>query len=324
MSNEHDEDVPRHQIRVAARRAGLTVATLRAWERRHGAVRPVRTATARRLYSDADIERLALLRRLAARGHGLGQLVTRSTDELQAMETEERLAGAQTVAGEQRDVRSALAATVLEASEAAVRRQDASELSRLLLRSTVELGPETFLLELLAPLCQRIGSLWKAGAIGVAEEHTSSVPIRQVLGFLLETFRVNESPVTVVVATPQRERHEFGAMMAAALAAAAGARIIYLGADLPIADIVATARRSRAQLVAMSVVHAEDARTLARELEALRDGLADGVEIVIGGGASDAVAAELDRAGVRYCQQLVEWRDIVSGQLAAATAARTS
>ena len=49
---------PRYAIRIAAQRSGITPDTLRAWERRYGAVTPARSGTARRLYSDADIERL--------------------------------------------------------------------------------------------------------------------------------------------------------------------------------------------------------------------------------------------------------------------------
>ncbi|MDQ4146702.1 MAG: MerR family transcriptional regulator [Pseudomonadota bacterium] len=50
-----------HPIQVAARRTGLSTYVLRAWEQRYALVTPQRSASGRRRYSDADIERLQLL-----------------------------------------------------------------------------------------------------------------------------------------------------------------------------------------------------------------------------------------------------------------------
>ena len=50
-----------HPIRAAARLTGLSIDTLRAWQKRYKAVEPIRKKGIR-LYSDADIARLSLLR----------------------------------------------------------------------------------------------------------------------------------------------------------------------------------------------------------------------------------------------------------------------
>ena len=52
---------PRHQIGVAARHAGVSTSALRLWERQ-GLVRPSRSASGYRLYSDADLARLRRIR----------------------------------------------------------------------------------------------------------------------------------------------------------------------------------------------------------------------------------------------------------------------
>jgi len=51
-----------HPIGAVVRRTGLKPELIRAWERRHHAIVPRRTAGRHRLYSDADVERLRLLR----------------------------------------------------------------------------------------------------------------------------------------------------------------------------------------------------------------------------------------------------------------------
>src|SRR5687768_18587369 len=76
---------PRHPIRVVEERTGVPLETLRAWERRYGAVRPERTDGSQRRYSDADVERLRLLARAVAAGRAIGQVAALSTEELAAL-----------------------------------------------------------------------------------------------------------------------------------------------------------------------------------------------------------------------------------------------
>jgi DNA-binding transcriptional MerR regulator/quercetin dioxygenase-like cupin family protein len=54
---------PRYQIGVAAGRVGVSASALRLWERQ-GLVRPHRTESGYRLYSDADLARLRRIRRM--------------------------------------------------------------------------------------------------------------------------------------------------------------------------------------------------------------------------------------------------------------------
>jgi DNA-binding transcriptional MerR regulator len=56
---------PRHQIGVAARHVGVSTSALRLWERQ-GLLRPSRTGSGYRLYSDADLVRLRRIRRMRA------------------------------------------------------------------------------------------------------------------------------------------------------------------------------------------------------------------------------------------------------------------
>src|SRR5689334_7057080 len=74
--------VPRYPIRVVARRVGIQEMTLRAWERRHGAVRPSLSESGQRLFSAADIERLVLLRSLTRDGAAISTLASLSTADL--------------------------------------------------------------------------------------------------------------------------------------------------------------------------------------------------------------------------------------------------
>ena len=77
-------DVARYRSGVAARLAGLPVETLRVWERRYGLSDTGRSAHGQRLYSDAQVSRLRLIKQLVDQGHPVGALAPLSTAQLQS------------------------------------------------------------------------------------------------------------------------------------------------------------------------------------------------------------------------------------------------
>ena len=68
------DDQAVHGIQSAAKLSKMSPDLIRMWERRYEAVSPRRTSTQRRLYSDADVERLILLGRLVKKGHAIGNI----------------------------------------------------------------------------------------------------------------------------------------------------------------------------------------------------------------------------------------------------------
>ncbi len=72
---------PHYPIRAVSRLTGIAIDTLRAWERRHDAVTPIRDDRGR-MYTDADVARLRLLRGVVAQGHSIGRLAGLTDAEL--------------------------------------------------------------------------------------------------------------------------------------------------------------------------------------------------------------------------------------------------
>ena len=69
-------------ISAAANRSGLSPHVIRIWERRYKAVEPLRSEGNRRLYSEQDITRLSILKKLTLTGQSIAQLATLPTVEL--------------------------------------------------------------------------------------------------------------------------------------------------------------------------------------------------------------------------------------------------
>jgi DNA-binding transcriptional MerR regulator len=63
----------------------MPVATLRVWERRYAVCAPQLTDSGQRLYSAADVQRLALIQQLVAHGHAIGTLAPLSAEALHAV-----------------------------------------------------------------------------------------------------------------------------------------------------------------------------------------------------------------------------------------------
>ena len=88
-----------HTIKVAARKSGLTPHVIRVWERRYDAVSPDRTDTNRRRYSDAEIERLTLLRTATHAGHSISTVAKLPVEKLRQIVAELPTATAPTTPG---------------------------------------------------------------------------------------------------------------------------------------------------------------------------------------------------------------------------------
>jgi MerR family transcriptional regulator, light-induced transcriptional regulator len=302
---------PRHTVRVTSFRTGLTPHILRAWERRYGAVSPVRSAGGQRLYSDQDVQRLKLLRRLTERGHSIGRLAGASLADLQKTAREEELPGLREAREPARD---SGAGEFRSGVLAAVRKLDGAELQTVLERAAVTLGVPGFLDMVAGPALQKIGQSWSEGTISIAQEHLATGVFRRVLGWILQLYEGKDGAPRLVVATPPRHVHELGAMLAAGAAAAEGWNVTYLGADLPIAELLSSARQLGANAVALSVVYPKLDAGLIIDLEQLRSGLRPEVAILLGGAAAQD-RERLGALGAQVVDSLAEFRRSLRGSV---------
>lgn len=82
-TNSTHADPPLFTIGVFSRLTGISPGTLRIWERRYNIASPVRRgARDNRLYSQSDVDRLALIKRLVDNGHPISSLAQLSMEDL--------------------------------------------------------------------------------------------------------------------------------------------------------------------------------------------------------------------------------------------------
>ena len=307
MSTTSPDLVPRHPIRVVSERTGLSPDVLRAWERRHGVVTPGRSTAGQRLYSDADIERLALLVKATRAGRPLGPAASLPAEELRKLVEED---------AERGTVRPTPGAEFRERAFGAARDLAPERLQAVLRGAVLSLGATGFLDEVVAPLLARIGAAWHAGELGIAHEHAATVVVRGVLAWLVELIEVPDGAPRAVVACLAHERHELGAALAAAAAAHAGWRVACLGPDLPAAEIAAAALRQDADVVGVSVVAPDDAATARAELKVLRMALPPRTPLLVGGGGVASLGSLGE--GITPVRDLAHWRALLRAHARAA------
>jgi MerR family transcriptional regulator, light-induced transcriptional regulator len=302
----------RHAIGVVARRTGLKPDLIRAWERRYSAVEPGRTQTRRRSYTDADIERLLLLRRVVNTGRGIGQVAHLPNEELRALLSEEPAAASYPVTTASESVPpggSETAEPYLTLCLAAARRLDIRELEHQLERASVALSRHHLLDKLLMPLMQKIGDLWQRGELRPIHEHLTTAVVRSFLGTWRAAYHGSANAPELIVTTPARQLHELGALIAAATAAHDGWQVTYLGSDLPAEEIAAAAVQKGAKAVALSIVYPPDDPLLHEEIRRLRRLLPRTTEIIVGGRAAASYTAVLDETSARRVENLRELRE---------------
>jgi MerR family transcriptional regulator, light-induced transcriptional regulator len=334
-----DSTVPQYPMRVVVRRTGLNPSLLRAWERRYGAVEPGRSDGGQRLYSEDDIRKLSLLREAVDAGHNISQVAELPLQGLRELVLREHTralperpavprAGDARYEGETKaNGGTALPGPPIgEASTASreervrvylgrgletVHGMDTKGLEALLNRAAMALDPEELVDDVLLPLLERIGLLWREGEVGPASEHMASGVIRRFLDWLLEALGSHEPGPLMIVGTPAGHRHEFGALLAAVVSAGEGWDVLSLGPDLPASEIAEAVRRKGASAVALSALHPVEDPHLPGELRALRRELTGDVRVMVGGPAALAHRPALEAVGVEVLGSLSELRALL-------------
>lgn len=290
-----------HSIKVVARRTGLSSHVIRVWEKRYGAVKPERTQTNRRLYSEEEIQRLTLLRLATSLGHSISNVATLRDEQLKSLVEHDRPEASRAFFEQARspvDLPAEVApAHFVEESIAAVAQLDAKALEKTLSRAAVELGQPALLHRVLVPLIELIGERWRDGTLKVAHEHVATAVIRTFLGGMARSYALPSTAPGLIVTTPSGQLHELGAVLVAVAASQHGWRVTYLGPSLPAEEIAGAAIQDQARAVALSIVYPEDDPHLDHELVRLRELLPSPVAILAGGRAARGYHASLERIG---------------------------
>ena len=261
-------------IKAVAQATGLTVETLRAWERRYDVVRPSRDSSGRRTYSAADVARLRLLRTATELGHTISRLASLSEDELA------KLVAASGGHARQGAVRGqGFVDRALDAAE----HSDPGGVEEALITAISLLPPNEVVHTVIGPLVREIGDRWHRGEVTIAQEHMVTDIVRRLVIAASRSYLRADNGPSLVLATLSGERHEIGILMCSWLAATRRYHTHYLGADCPAEEVARFALEVDARAVLISMVMPEIAVPAQGQLRTLAEQLRGKCEIWVGG-----------------------------------------
>ena len=264
-----------YSVKLVSELTGITPDTLRAWERRYGAVVPTRELNGRRSYSQSDVKRLRLLRNASDIGHSISKLVKMPNSKLESIIRENQDCSA-------RNRTSNLTRRLIDAIKSY--RIDTCE--EILGLATTGLTPLALTNEVLGPTLKEIGMMWHDGQLTVAQEHLLSSSIKRLILSLIHTYQKQSSGCKIFFCTLSQETHEFGILMCALLAAGQRQRCYYFGPDLPGHELVHAATQVKPAVIVVSMVRQPVCQRSLEEITLLADRIPEQTEIWIGGEAS--------------------------------------
>jgi methanogenic corrinoid protein MtbC1 len=222
------------------------------------------------------VARLRRLRQATERGHSIGQVARLAEDDL------ERLLGEARSVAQGPDPYRISCERFLQA----IARMDVVAADQELSRAATLFPARQLIKNIVAPILKEVGERWSHKDIGIAHEHLASGLLRNLLSSMFRLYPPSDNAETIVLATPTGERHEFGLLLSALLAATHGWRAVYLGVDLPASEIAYSLRLTGSRFLALSLVGSGDGG-IENELEAIAGAVGAGVRVWVGG--ADAI-----------------------------------
>lgn len=205
--------------------SGVKAHTLRIWEQRYDFLKPSRTYTNIRYYSNDEMRRIMNISLLNKYGYKISHINKMSDEEIR----EKILSLTQSEAQQERIVNELVQHMVdlnMEAFEAT--------LSGYILAR----GIERTITQIIFSYMEKIGVLWMTNHINPAQEHLVTNIIRQKLIVGIESIstplKVNK---TILLFLPEAEYHELGLLFMYYLLKSRGVNVIYLGCNVPLADV---------------------------------------------------------------------------------------
>lgn len=231
------------KMRTIARLTEFSPELLRAWERRHSLLLPMRGPGGHRMYTDEDLTVLLRVKNLIAEGRSIGEIAALGREALlegphDASSPLPVVEPSPIYVGEDSEGPSSqLERGVRKIVDGALK-MDPAPINQALDDAFASTSPEHVISGLILPVAKEIGSLWMAGRSSVASEHLASGIFVHRLRKMVETAEpVRSDWRPVIVACFPDEYHQLGALISAYWLCRNGLRVRFLGAALPFEDL---------------------------------------------------------------------------------------
>ena len=216
--------MPQYSIGELEKLSGIKAHTLRIWERRYEIIKPQRTETNIRYYSDLDLHRVLNIAILNSSGMRISKIAKLDDGDLRNTVID-------------LSIGSGDPEVQIETLVVAMLALDESKFLRIINGSVLNTSIENTFEKVILPFLDRIGTLCENGTINPAQRHFISNLIRQKLIVAIDKENEEEKPVSgrrMVFFMPENEWQEMGLLFYSLIARKIGIDVVYLGASVPL------------------------------------------------------------------------------------------
>ncbi len=220
--------------------SGISVHNIRIWERRYGALKPLRTAGNTRYYDDEQLKRLLSITALYHAGHKISRACSMSKDdmfELLQGDLSKNLSAEQSY--------EFIISQIISSSLV----YDEHKISSLISTSISQNGLLATYKFVIYPTLMRIGLMWLSDLVYPSQEHFLSQIIRQKLFAAIDACpaQSNGNVPRWLLFLPEDDDHDIGLLLANYLLRANGQQVIYLGPRVPLQSLADTGKATQPQ-----------------------------------------------------------------------------
>jgi len=205
--------------------SGIKAHTIRIWEQRYSFLKPKRTQTNIRYYSNDELKLILNISLLNKYGYKVSHIDKMSNDEI----SQKVLTLSHTDAQQERVIYELITHMISV---------DSDKFELVLNNFILARGIEKTITQIVFPFLDRIGIFWLTSNINSAQEHLVTNIIRQklIIGIEKKTGYVQVNK-TVLLFLPEGEHHELGLLFIHYLLKSHGVKVIYLGTNIPMKDV---------------------------------------------------------------------------------------
>jgi MerR family transcriptional regulator, light-induced transcriptional regulator len=216
--------------------SGIKAHTIRIWEQRYGFLKPQRTSTNIRYYSNDELKAVLNIALLNKYGFKISHI-----DRMPPEEISNRILSLTDPRAVQERVINELVQVMVD--------MDMERFEKILSGYITAKGMERTISLIIFPFLEKIGILWQTGHINPAQEHLVTNAIRQKLIAGIEhcspSIGINK---TFLLFLPEGEHHELGLLYMNFMLKSRGLNVIYLGSNVPLADVAFVANLKKPDL----------------------------------------------------------------------------
>jgi DNA-binding transcriptional MerR regulator/methylmalonyl-CoA mutase cobalamin-binding subunit len=286
---------------------GIGVHTLRVWEKRYGAPHSQRLPSGHRRYPKEEVPRLRAISSALESGYRASKVVTATLEELQNLmglkPFTEPKPDAKAIQQEELTSNEIL----IESWAGWIHDYDDDGLLNSFHDQWGRHGALNFILTFAVPLLARVGNGWETGELDISHEHFAS---ECLVSFLSEKWRqmnIRKSGPTVLITTLPGESYSLGIIMCAVVTSVTSSKVIYLGVDNPLEDIIAAAENFKPEIITMSISHVFDPTTAENLIFKIRSELSPTTIMTTGGSGSPK-----NISGVSFIPAFDEYYDFLN------------